>query len=115
MMLVGAILLESEEYRRIQHSAAAFQQRRGIIPIDWLLWKLADELFHAAFGTNPRLGQLAAHYRRTSLQSRIAALERVKAKVAAEVSALAAQSRTEAVALPASPLRRVRPAGPEIQ
>lgn len=88
------------QYRQIQHAAFEFQRRRGITPIDWLLWQLADELFRAAFGTNPRLGQLAATYRRASVQRRLVALERVRARVAAEVSALAAQSRAGELAAP---------------
>lgn len=96
MLLVGAIMPQTEEYRRIQHSAFAFEQRRGIAPIDWLLWRMADELFRAAFGTNPRLGQLVAAYRRASAQRRVAALEAIKAKVTAEVAALSAEIQPEA-------------------
>lgn len=115
MMLVGAVLPESAEYRRIQHSAFAFAQRRGITPIDWLLWRMADELFRAAFGAGPRLGQLVAAYRRASLQRRLVALERVKARVTAEVAALASESRAGELAGPpvhAAPLAQLLLAPP---
>ena len=98
MLLVGAVLPESNEYRQIQHSAFAFHERRGIAPIDWLLWKLANECFQLVFGANPRLSQLVGAYRRASVQSRLAALERVKAKVASEIAALMAQNRGAALA-----------------
>jgi hypothetical protein len=95
MLLVGAIQRESEEYRRIQHSVSSFEQRRGIVPIDWLLWQVANECFKAAFGMNPRLPQLVSRYRRASVQRRLAALEAVRARVAAEVVALEVQNLAE--------------------